>query len=129
MSISDAAKHLRDFLIADATLTALIGARIYAERTEPPEGYKPGVDGGCVCFQMSGSVDYSNAFQSGRVQFKCYGKDEVAANQVYRALYDALNRRSGQYVRWAINQTLGQTLREPDTKWVFVLTYFIVWIL
>jgi hypothetical protein len=128
VSVSDAAKRLRDFLAANAGLTALVGTRIYAERTEPPEGYKPG-QGSCVCFSISGSVDYSDAFQNCRVQFKCYGKDEVEANQVYRALYDALNRQSGQYVRWAINQTLGQTLREPDTKWVFVLTYFSVWIL
>jgi hypothetical protein len=127
VSISDAAKYLRDFLMDNETLTLLVGARIYAERTEPVEGYKP-EDGGCICFQLSGEMDYSGGFQRRRVQFKCYGVDEVKANEVYRALHDALERQSGQYVRWAISQTLGQTLREPDTKWVFVLTYFTVWI-
>ena len=128
MTISDSPSRLRSHLLQSGDLFALTSTRIYAERTEPVEGYKPS-DGGCVCFSLGGAVDSSNAFERGRVQFKCYGKDEVVANQVYRALFDALQHQSGQYVRWAVNQTLGQTLREPDTKWTFVLTYFSVWIL
>jgi len=129
MTISDAPSRLRSFLLLNVALLALTSTRIYAERTEPVEGYQPGKDGSCVCFTLGGTVDSSNAMQRARVQFKCYGKDEVEANQVYRALYNALHRQSGQYVRWAFCQTLGQTLREPDTKWPFVLTYFEIFIL
>lgn len=128
MTLSDAPQHLRDFLLANATLAALVGTRVYAERTEPVEGYKLG-DGPCVCFLVGGAMDYSGALQRARVQFKCYGADEIVTNAAHRALHNALERQSGQYIRWAISQTLGQTLRELDTKWTFVLSYFQIWIL
>ena len=73
MADAYAPKVIRDFLIAQATLTALTGTRIYGETATPPPGYNPG-QGAAICFRRRGGIDdYSDALQVPSVQFKCYG--------------------------------------------------------
>ncbi len=126
----DAPKIIRDYLAAQAGLTALTGTRIYAEVDTPPTpGYTPD-DGGAVCFKIrGGSVDYTAAILKASVQFKCYGATEVAANQVYRALHDALDEAAAGTFKSAIQENLGQTLQEPDTGWYFTLVFFTVMVI
>lgn len=121
----DAGKQLRDLLLSKADLTALTGARIYAETDFPAKGYTP-ANGPAVTFRIrgGGQETQQNALLSLSVQFKCYGADEVKANQCYRALHDVLDQARSGTVCWAEMETPGQTLREPETGWVFVLTFY-----
>lgn len=125
----DAPKALRDYLLTNAALVALVGTRIYAETNTPATDYTPS-DGGAVCFQFrGGKADYSDALMVPSVQFKCYGATTVKAQEVYRALYTALQNAAAGTMRWARCEVAGQSLaEEPSGGWPFVLTFFKVWI-
>ena len=117
---------IRTFLVADATLIALTGSRIYAGRDVPPKGYKPS-DGACIVFRVrGGGPDYDDALLNPSVQFKVYAEDELDAYTAYRALYDRLHNGYSVAILHAESEVLGQLLEEPDTEWRFVLAYFLV---
>lgn len=125
----DVGAAIRQYLLAQGDLTALVGPRIYAESDSPPPGYKPGADGPAVCFKVRGGrQDYSDVLLLPSVQVKVYADTTLHAQETYRALYDALHNRHDATMRWAQSETLGVTLLEPETSWVFVLVYFQVWI-
>lgn len=122
--MNDVAIVIRDFLLADAGLVALVGDRIHAEKSNPPAGYKPSA-GPCICFKVrGGGISSSDALLLPSVQFLCYAADEVTANTVYQALVEALHNGRGAEMRWGQSETLGQTLRDPETGWPFVLCHF-----
>jgi hypothetical protein len=124
----DIPKAIRDHLLGNAPLVALVGARVYASRDVPPPGYDPS-SGACLTFKVrGGDVHYSDAIYIPSVQFKCYGATETAADAVYRALYDALHSKHGAVVRWGQIEVLGQPLAEPQTGWPFVYCAFRLWI-
>jgi hypothetical protein len=125
--VIDAPKAIRDFLVDQASLAV---TAVHAERNEPPPGYKPASDGMAICFRIRGGnpETQESGLIRASVQFKCYGRDEMEANECYRSLYDALHQKRGAQVRWAHMEVPGQTLREPETQWVFVLTYFTVYV-
>jgi hypothetical protein len=127
---TDGPALVRAFLVAQASLTALVGTRIYAETATPPEGYDPG-DGAAIAFRMRGGVDdYSDALQYASFQFKCYGSGAnlwaqiVSARTVARALHNVL--QNGQSASWrgARREVLPQVLQEPSTGWVYALTFY-----
>lgn len=123
----DAPKVLLDFLLDQADLTDIVGARIWAEMDVPPQAahYKPS-DGGAIVFKRSGgNLDYSRVLLSPRWQFKCYGETTVVANTVYRKLVDVLDDRSGPGFYKAMLDVDGQTLTEPSTGWIFTLCFFV----
>jgi len=123
--MTDAPKAIRDFLLAQPGLMAVVETRIYAERDTPPPGYTPAGTGPAICFRVrGGGQDYEGVHLLPSVQFKCYGATEVEANEAYRVLYDALNDRQAYIIKHAQVETLGQTLREPETGWAFVLVFF-----
>lgn len=120
----DPLKATRDYLVADAGLTAQTSTRIYAGRTVPPPDYQP-ADGGALTFNLRGGrPTYDDDHLLVSAQFKCYGADELAAMTVYRALHDALQNARGAEVRWARAESMGQSLNEPDTGWPFVLAFY-----
>jgi len=124
----DWAKALRAELVSKPLLTSLVGSRIYAEADYPAEGYTPAV-GPAICFKASGgTIDASNALLVPRVQFKCYAANEVQCQQTSWRLFDALHFQHGAAVRWATQQTVPVTLREPESGWLFVLVYYNVWV-
>lgn len=139
--MNDAATAIRNYLLADSALAALVGTRIYAERTvPPPDAYSP-ADGPCVVFRARGGrILAQGSVMAPSVQIKCYGgagtsttPSEMSANAVYRALYDAIERGDGfsgggNGVKSCAMEVLGQTLSEPDTGWVFVLTFASFWL-
>lgn len=125
----DVGAAIRQYLLMQGDLTALVGSRIYAESDSPPPGYKPGSDGPAVCFKTrGGSHDFSDKLLLPSVQVKVYADTTLRANEAYRALYDALHNGHDATMRWAQSETLGVTLLEPETGWAFVLVYFQVWI-
>lgn len=110
---------LRQFLVANAALTALVSTRIYAARNSPIEGWKPG-DGACVAFKRrGGGQDESGAMISSSFQFKCYGTGGsvsaqiASANAVYRALRDALNYKTSLAILGAQEEGRGSTFGTP----------------
>jgi len=130
----DAGQVIRDYLLGDGALAALVGTRVYAERVVPPPDYAPSA-GPCVVFRSrGGQVLAQGSVLAPSVQFKCYSgatdnpPPEVVANTVYRALYDAIERDGGgRGVKSCAVEVLGQTLAEPDTGWTFVLTFASFW--
>jgi len=122
----DVQARIRNYLLADVALVALVGARIYAGRAEPPPGYKPG-DGAALVFKVrGGGLDYEDALLIPSVQFKCYGEDEVSAWMCYCALHDALHDGRSAQILHAEAETLGQPLEEPQTEWRYVLAHFTI---
>jgi len=120
----DANAKIREYLLTDVPLVNLVGARIYAGRDVPPEGYQP-QDGAAITFRLrGGSPDYDDALLTPSVQFKCYAATEIDAMTCYRALYDALHNGTGATVLHGESEILGQSLEEPNTQWPFVLSYF-----
>jgi len=128
--VIDAAKAIRDHLLAKSGVITLVGSRIYAETDVLPAGYKPS-DGACICFQIrGGAVDLGSKVLLPSVQFTCWApasttqRAEVQCNAVYRALFDALESGTGSTVRHSHLETLGTTLWHPDSGWPFVLCAF-----
>lgn len=115
---------VRAFLLADVTLAALVGSRVYAGRDVPPPGYKPD-DGAAITFRTrGGGPDYDDAMVNASLQFKCYGASELAAWTCYRTLYDALHNGHNDSLAHARCEILGTLLEEPETEWMFVLGFF-----
>lgn len=124
-------KILRDYLVADAPLTALVADRIYAAREVPVKGWKPN-SGACVVFKRRGGPPTG---ESGQViivsyQFKCYGggandgQQTLSAEAVYRAVYDRLHFAQSYDILGAELEVGGNILPEPETGWPFVLAFF-----
>lgn len=122
----DAPLLIRNYLTSKAALTARVGPRIYAERDVPPPAYKPG-DGDAIAFKIRGGrADYEDALLNPSVQFKVYSTSEASAWVTYRALHDALHNGYSATVLHAEEEGVGQCLEEPDTDWVFVLSFFTI---
>lgn len=120
----DGPAAIRAMLVADATVLSTATGGIYAERDVPPEGYSPATSGPAVVFRTRGGrPDYEADMILPSVQIKTYGKDEVEANALYRAVYDAIHHRRRGNVAWAEVETIGTTLREPEVLWPFVLFF------
>lgn len=107
-----------------------VGKRVWGERDNPPSSYKPD-HGSAICFRTRGGIDDdTDHIQHVSVQVKVYGKTEAQAQASARELHLALQhplaasmpRVAG--IKWARREAPGQTLREPETGWVFVLVFY-----
>lgn len=122
-----------NYLLDQSDLTTLTGTRIWAEADTPPATYRPS-EGPAICFKRRGGVmDEEAVILSPSYQFKIYGADgatgqstspEASADTVYRKLFDVLNFAGTALIRGVQLEAMGQTLREPDTKWTYMLVYF-----
>ncbi|MCK5236327.1 MAG: hypothetical protein KAR06_05000 [Deltaproteobacteria bacterium] len=108
---------IREFLVNQATLTAIVGTRIYCPRL-PENATLPALG----FFTRGGtSTPYIPGIPEPSVQFDCWGSTPQAAREVYRALYNVLQGIQRQvvtvggtdYIIWsAIEEVQGQDL--PD---------------
>ncbi len=107
-----------------------VGNRVWGERDNPPSSYKPS-SGAAICFRARGGMDDdTDHIQHVSVQVKVYGKTETQALAAARELHQVLQhplptsapRVSG--LKWARREAPGQTLREPETGWIFVLVFY-----
>jgi hypothetical protein len=125
--VIDAAAVVKTYLGAQSALTAVIGSRLWAERSDPIPGYTPS-QGGAIAFRArGGEIDYTSQILENSWQFKCYGATEYQANQVYRALVDAFHNTHGGAMRRALLEVAGQPLEEPGSEWVYVICFFVTW--
>lgn len=119
----DTLDTLRDYLVAQSSLTALTSTRIYAGRVYPPVSYAP--DQHAICFNgRGGSIDYASTTSIESFTFKCYGASAYHAMTLYRTLVDVLHDKRGVGIRHAEIEITGYPLQEPDTDWHYVLCFF-----
>jgi hypothetical protein len=126
--VVDAHANIRAYLLTVSAITALTSTRIYVSAAfVAPKGYHP-TQGGAIVFKMRGGESaVRNSHVHPSMQFKCYGLTELAASALGRALYDAFNDVGNQYFKSAEVEVLGQLLEEPDTGWVFDLSFYRFW--
>lgn len=118
------------FLLNQPALVAEINTRIFADRDTPPPEYQPS-EGGCICFRRrGGTMDEEAAVLAPSYQFKVYGAElqtespEASAERIDRVLFDVFNFAGSHLIRGAVQETMGQPLREPDTQWAYMLTFY-----
>lgn len=127
----DAQGVMLAFLEAQSAITSLTGNRIYAGRSEPPEGYKP-ADGAAIVFKRRWErpIGESGVAISASFAFRFYGtggNDNVqllSAEALYRTVYDALNFGTNYGVLGAQIDGGPEPLTEPDTGWPVVVVFF-----
>jgi len=127
MSIADTNSIIRTYLITCATLTALVGTRIYCPRL-PENAILPAVS----FFTRGGtSTPYIPGLLEPSVQFDCWADNSMDAREVYRALYDNLQGKQNlvtgttQGIISAIEEVQGQDLVDVEVPNYFrVLTFF-----
>ena len=122
----DAVAAIQEVLLADAALVVKVGDRVYLQRL--PEGHD--FDQQAVVLTVrGGSTDLYVPFIRPSVQFQCWGKDTIDAQEVYRLLFEALHDRSrisvaSGFLIFAFEEVFGQTLIDPDTKKSYVIAIF-----
>lgn len=122
----DANKAIRDFLITQTSLTALVSTRIYNP------SLKKGYTLPAIAYSIRGgnSDPYIPGILAPSFEFRCYDDDPIDAREVYRALYDALqgiqDTTIGSYrILSAIEEGHGQDLRDPEVpNLYYVLSFF-----
>lgn len=94
MAIADTNKIIKTYLDTCATLTGLVGTRIYCPRL-PENATLP-----AVSFSTQGgtSTPYIPGIPEPSVQFDCWADNLIDAREVYRALYDNLQGAQNQKI-------------------------------
>lgn len=122
----DAVAAIREILLADSALVAKVSDRVYSLRL--PERHN--FDNQAVVYSIrGGSTDLYVPFIRPSIQIQAWGKDSVAAQEIYRLVHDALHDKSrisvaSGFLVFAFAEVLGQTLIDPDSKRPFVLAFF-----
>ena len=126
MAITDTNAVIKSYLDTCATLTALVGTRIYCPRL-PEKATLPAVS----FFTRGGtSTPYIPGIPEPSVQFDCWADNPIDAREVYRALYDNLqgiqNVTVGSYqIMSAIEEVQGMDLVDSEIPNYFrVVTFF-----
>lgn len=126
MSIADYVGGLAEFLSADADVAALTPSVVAPEirNTDVPSMPKK-----IVVLRPSGGIHVIGRGYVGvkdhRVDVFCYGETPYEADRLHRAVYGALinlrrNVKNGTLLYWAQPESVGWSLRDPDTEWPFV---------
>ena len=109
-------------------ITALAGARIW-QGEQPTGNYTP-ADGAAITFQfVGGIIDFNDALQLPLLIVDCWASTPLASYQLYLQVLEALDCKSSAYLQHSIVETLGETVRHPDTGWPFTTSSYRVWIL
>lgn len=127
MAVVDAQAVIRAMTAGRPEVAAVAGDRVWAE-TELPEVYEI-EDGPAVLLNVrGGEVSYSDSILNVSVQVQCYGQTQRDAWRMFQALYDGLHGRSGAQVKRVRMDVMGQLVREPDTQFYFVISFWTFWL-
>ncbi len=127
----DAQGVMLAFLEGQSSITTLTGSRIYAGRSEPPEGYTP-ADGAAIVFKrrQDRPIGERGVAISSSFAFRFYGTGGnynaqlLSAEALYRATYEVLNFGTNYGVLGAQIEGGPEPLTEPDTGWPVVVAFF-----
>lgn len=123
----DAQGVVRAFVAGRPGVSAVAGGRVYAE-VDLPEQYAI-ADGPAVLLGIRGGApSYDDNHLETSVQMRCYGATQTEAWRMYRALYDAVHGKSGTGVQRARCAVVGQLVRDPETMFYYVITFFTFWL-
>lgn len=121
----DSEAALRTYLLTNVALTTL--APNIVASLDPPTSYDPTGSGGLVLFKRrGGSTDESSKISTESYQFQCIASSEQAAVNIYRALFDALERAKSGGILQATCDVLGELTAYPETEWPDVISFFTV---
>lgn len=120
---------LVEWLKTTATsLYTLVSTRVYCSSLPP--GFTNS-QAALEVMRRGGRSKLEHAEHAASFQIKCFGgtSSHAEAEAVYRALYDRLQNKSGVDVTSgnimaSEEETIGQSLTDPDTKWPFVLSFW-----
>lgn len=127
----DIPKAFRSWLVADATLSALVGTRVFVGPV--PKSEAASMPRACVACRMSGgpmNEDYVRLTDQ-RFDVWCYGASEIQAVEVQRAVQDALKYLMRSLVGDVLMHSAKPTgaigpVEDPDTNWPVVIQSFLV---
>ncbi len=127
----DVLKAIRGFLLADATLAALVSTRVFVGPL--PKSEAASMPRAAVTIRMSGGPEersYVEVVQQ-RIDVFCYGANELGAVAVQRAVWDALkyiNREVQDSILLHAAQPTGAIgpLEDPDGHWPMVVVSWLI---
>ncbi len=128
--VADTNSIIREYLVNQTALTAIVGTRIVSPRL-PENETLPAIS----FFTRGGpSTPYIPGMPEPSVQFDCWDDDPIDARTVYRTLYDALQGIQRQvvslsgtdYIIWsAVEEVQGQDIPDVDIQGYFkTMTFF-----
>lgn len=113
--MADPVLSVREHLLADATVTALVGTRIFGKQLPDDPGY-PAVR----LLRVGGPFDFEGHIDEANVQVDVYGNDETdtvdAAEAVRASLYRMVGRFSGGFVMKTMELSGPTDLPDPRTE-------------
>lgn len=108
-------------------ITAVVSTRIYSGKNFPP-GYSVS-DGPAILMQpRGGEIHYSGKALEPSMQIRCYGANELVAENLSGLVFTALNNHQGNGLVGAYLEAMPTPLRDPETGWDYVLSYYKVFI-
>ena len=129
MANEDTNKIVREYLVNQSTLTAVVSTRIYVPRL-PENTTLPAIG----FFTRGGTATpYIPGIPQPSIQFDCWGATPIVARQVYGLLYDVLQGIQRQTVtvdgndyiiHSAIEEVQGQDLQDEIKDYYRVMTFF-----
>jgi hypothetical protein len=124
MSTADETKIVLDFLEDQAPILTTFSTRIWGDAEQPKAGYVP-ANGPAICFKVRGGRDGDpGVLLDPSFQFKIYGNSEVIARGAARTLHDNFEAFANKDILAVRRETLPVTLQEPETDWIYCLTFY-----
>lgn len=122
----DAVAAIREVLLADGPLVTKVSDRIHLQRL--PEGHDFDQQA-LVLSTRGGTTELYVPFIRPSLQFQCWGKDTIDAQETYRLLHDALHDKSrvsvsSGFLVYSFEEVHGQNLIDPDSKRPYVVAMF-----
>lgn len=127
-SIADYIGGLRAFLAADGVVSALAADVIAPEVRNTDVATMPKK---LVVLKQSGGpslIDRGYLYvREHRVDVTCYGETPYEADRLHRAVFGALVQmrrvvQEGAMLHWAMPESTGLQMRDPDTEWPMVVS-------
>lgn len=123
---------VREFLLAQPALTALIGDRI--EVGGPLSGTDGTIsaqfdinDGPAIVYNTRGGTrDETDLIILQSFQFLCYAIDTVTAMRVADTLYSVLRGKKSRYILYADQDTEPQLSQESAADWPFAFSFWTI---
>ena len=124
-------QDIYDYLSGVTAITDITGSRIWSDRNTPPKTWRPDT-GSAIAFAARGGMPHYDArLLRVSYKFKFYGtavasdvSPQLAALNLFRVTYDALQDQAFGYVRWSGCEVVAQQMEEFALNWPYTLAFF-----